>query len=244
MRNIKAVISYCGTAYHGFQRQDNAVAVQNVLEEKLSELTNAAVKINGCSRTDTGVHDNEYCFSFLTEHNIPCQSLIRGLNSKLPDDIAIHHCEDVSEDFHARFSCIGKEYQYVILNKPTRDPFMADRAFHYPFPLDDELIAKAAQDIVGSHDFSSFCGIAGLKDDNVRNIEYVKLQREGDIVRIFIKGDGFLYNMVRIIAGTLIYINEGRIAPDAIPCILASKDRNNAGKTAVPWGLYLNKVFY
>lgn len=244
MRNIKVTMSYCGTAYHGFQRQENAVAVQNVLEEKLSELTNAPVKINGCSRTDTGVHANEYCFSFFTEHRIPCESLIKGLNSKLPDDIAVHYCEDVPEDFHARFSCTGKEYQYIILNTQTRDPFLADRAFHYPFQFNDEIVRKAAADFVGAHDFTSFCGISGLKDDNVRCIEYFKVCRDGDIVRFFVKGDGFLYNMVRIMAGTLIYINEGRIAADAIPSIIASKDRNLAGKTAVPCGLYLNKVFY
>ncbi|MBQ8781619.1 MAG: tRNA pseudouridine(38-40) synthase TruA [Oscillospiraceae bacterium] len=244
MRNIKVTMSYCGTAYHGFQRQENAVAVQNVLEDKLSELTNAPVKVNGCSRTDTGVHASEYCFSFFTEHPIPCQSLIRGLNSKLPDDIAVHFCEDVPESFHARFSCTGKEYRYVILNRSTRDPFLSERAFHYPFTLDDRLIEKSAQDFVGSHDFSAFCGISGLKADNVRTIEYFKVQRNADTVELYVKGDGFLYNMVRIMAGTLIYINEGRIAPDAIPSILASKDRNNAGKTAVACGLYLNRVFY
>ncbi len=244
MRNIKATISYRGTAYHGFQRQENAVAVQNILEEKLSELTNAPVKVSGCSRTDTGVHANEYCFSFFTEHKIPCASLIRGLNSKLPDDIAVHLCEDVSENFHARFSCTGKEYVYLILNRPTKDPFTADLAFHYPFPLDEKLLHKAAQDFVGTHDFTSFCGVSGIKDDNTRTIEYFKVERDGDMVKLSVKGDGFLYNMVRIMVGTLIYINEGRLAPDSIPYILSSMDRNNAGKTAVPYGLYLNKVFY
>lgn len=244
MRNLKVTMSYCGTAYHGFQRQENAVAVQNILEDKLAELTNSPVRINGCSRTDTGVHANEYCFSFLTEHNIPCQSLVRGLNSKLPDDIAIHLCEEADEDFHARFSCTGKEYCYIILNKSTRDPFLSDRAFHYPFPLDDALLEKAAQDFTGMHDFSAFCGVSGLKADNTRTIDYFRVIRDNDIVRFYVKGDGFLYNMVRIMAGTLIYINEGRIAPDAIPAIIGSKDRNKAGKTAVACGLYLNRVFY
>lgn len=244
MRNIKAIMSYRGTAYHGFQRQENAVAVQNILEEKLSELTNCTVKVNGCSRTDTGVHANEYCFSFYTEHKIPCASLIRGINSKLPDDIAVHSFEDVPDDFHARFSCTGKEYVFLILNRPTKDPFFADLAFHYPFKLDEKLLHNAAQAFVGTHDFTSFCGVAGVKDDNTRTIEYFKVVREGDMVKMYVKGDGFLYNMVRIMVGTLIYINEGRLAPDSIPSILAAKDRNCAGKTAVPHGLYLNKVFY
>lgn len=244
MRNIKVLISYRGTAYHGFQRQENAVGIQNVLEEKLSYLTNGSVKINGCSRTDTGVHANEYCFSFETAHGIPCSNLIRGLNSTLPDDIAVHHCEDVSLDFHARFSCIGKEYQYLILNQPTRDPFLSDLAFHYPYPLDTELLNRAARDYIGTHDFTSFCGTSNQKENNVRSIEYFYIEKDENLVKLLVKGDGFLYNMVRIMVGTLICINEGKIAPDAIPAILDAKDRNTAGKTAVPHGLYLNKVFY
>ena len=244
MRNIKVLISYRGTAYHGFQRQENAVGIQNVLEEKLSYLTNGSVKINGCSRTDTGVHANEYCFSFETAHGIPCSNLIRGLNSTLPDDIAVHNCEDVSSDFHARFSCIGKEYQYLILNQPTRDPFLSDLAFHYPYPLDTELLNRAARDYIGTHDFTSFCGTSNQKENNVRSIEYFYIEKDENLVKLLVKGDGFLYNMVRIMVGTLICINDGKIAPDAIPAILDAKDRNAAGKTAVPHGLYLNKVFY
>lgn len=247
MRNIKAVMSYDGTAYHGFQRQENAVGIQNILEEKLSYLTNGDVKVNGCSRTDTGVHANEYCFSFNTEHPIPCNNIVRGLNSLLPNDIAIRSCEDVPLDFHARYSCKGKEYMYLILNSPVKDPFLANRAFHYPYSLDIPLIRKAAQDLVGTHDFTSFCGTANQKDNSVRTIEYFRVEtaaKNENIVKFIVKGDGFLYNMVRIMAGTLIYINEGRIPADAVPYILEAKNRNKAGKTAVPYGLYLNRVYY
>lgn len=244
MRNIKVLISYRGTSYHGFQRQENSVGIQNVLEEKLSYLTNAAVKINGCSRTDTGVHANEYCFSFETEHSIPCNNIIRGLNSTLPDDIAVHFCEDVPDDFHARYSCKGKEYQYLILNQPTRNPFYSDLAFHYPYNLDTELIYGAAQDFIGTHDFTSFCGTSNQKENSIRTIEYFKVEKNENLVKLLVKGDGFLYNMVRIMVGTLIYINENRISADAIPSIIEARDRNKAGKTAVPYGLYLNKVFY
>lgn len=244
MRNIKVLMSYRGTAYHGFQRQENSVAIQNILEEKLSYLTAAPVKINGCSRTDTGVHANEYCFSFQTEHKIPCANIIRGMNSLLPDDIALHDCCEVPEDFHARYSCKGKEYQYLILNAPTKDPFRADLAFHYPFRLDTELMHRAAQDYVGTHDFTSFCGTANQKENNVRTIEYFLIEKDENLVKLLVKGDGFLYNMVRIMVGTLIYINEGRIPADGIPEILAAKNRDAAGKTAVPYGLYLNKVYY
>lgn len=244
MRNLKVLAAYCGTAYHGFQRQENAVGVQNILEEKLSLLTNGDVKINGCSRTDTGVHANEYCFSFETEHNIPCNNIIRGMNSILPDDISILSCEEVPADFHARYSCIAKEYEYLILNRQSKDPFLAGRALHYPFKLDIPLIEKAAQDFVGTHDFTSFCGTANLKENTVRTIEYFKVIQNENLVKLIVKGDGFLYNMVRIMVGTLIFINEGKLDAGSIPAIIEAKDRNLAGKTIGAQGLYLNKVFY
>ncbi|MDE6709860.1 MAG: tRNA pseudouridine(38-40) synthase TruA [Oscillospiraceae bacterium] len=244
MRNLKVFTAYCGTAYHGFQRQENAVGVQNILEEKLSLLTNGDVKINGCSRTDTGVHANEYCFSFETEHGIPCNNIIRGMNSILPDDISILSCEEVPADFHARYSCIAKEYEYLILNRLSKDPFLAGRALHYPFKLDIPLIEKAAQDFVGTHDFTSFCGTANLKENTVRTIEYFKVIQNENLVKLIVKGDGFLYNMVRIMVGTLIFINEGKLDAGSIPAIIEAKDRNLAGKTIGAQGLYLNKVFY
>ena len=244
MRNLKVMAAYRGTAYHGFQRQENAVGIQNIIEEKLSGLTDAPVKINGCSRTDTGVHANEYCFSFETEHNIPCGNIVRGMNSLLPDDIAILSCEEAPADFHARYSCIGKEYVYLILNRPCKDPFMADLALHYPFALDTELMENSAQAFVGTHDFTSFCGTANQKEDSVRTIEYFRIRKNENLVKLIVKGDGFLYNMVRIMAGTLIFINEKKLAPDSIPSILEAKDRNLAGKTVQAQGLYLNKVFY
>lgn len=244
MRNLKVMMSYRGTAYHGFQRQENAVGIQNVLEDKLSELTNSPVKINGCSRTDTGVHANEYCFSFMTEHKIPCGNIVRGMNSLLPDDLAVHFCEEAAEDFHARYSCKGKEYLYLILNRPSKSPFLADMALHYPYPLDIKLMERAALDFVGTHDFTSFCGTANQKEDSVRTIEYFKIEKDENLVKLLVKGDGFLYNMVRIMAGTLIYINEKKLASDSIPVILAAKNRNLAGKTLQAHGLYLNKLYY
>lgn len=244
MRNLKVFTAYCGTAYHGFQRQENAVGVQNILEEKLSLLTNGEVKINGCSRTDTGVHANEYCFSFETEHGIPCNNIIRGMNSILPDDISILSCEEVPADFHARYSCIAKEYEYLILNRQSKDPFLAGRVLHYPFKLDIPLIEKAAQDFVGTHDFTSFCGTANLKENTVRTIEYFRVTQCENLVKLIVKGDGFLYNMVRIMVGTLIFINENKLEADSIPKILEARDRNLAGKTIGAQGLYLNKVFY
>lgn len=244
MRNLKVRISYCGTAYHGFQRQDNAVGVQNVLEDRLSRLTSEQVRINGCSRTDTGVHANEYYFSFNTDSVIPCENIVRGMNSILPMDIAVHECEEVSPDFHARYSCRGKEYIYLILNRKTRDPFLEGRAFHYPYELDIGAMNAGATHIEGTHDFRCFCGALGIKDNTVRTVECCNVTRQGDRAVITVRGDGFLYNMVRIIAGTLIYISEKKLSPDDIPRIIEGRDRNAAGITAKAEGLYLNRIFY
>lgn len=243
-RNLKVKIAYRGTAYHGFQRQENSVGVQNVIESVLSQLTASKTVIYGCSRTDTGVHANEYFFSFNTEHSIPCENIIRGMNSLLPDDIAVLDCEEVSADFHARYSCTGKEYIYKILNRKTKDPFLSDLAYHYPYPMDISAMNRAAERIVGTHDFLCFCGSLGIKENSVRTVKRCDVAKEGDIVTITAEGDGFLYNMVRIIAGTLIYVSEGRLSPEDIDGIIASRDRNRAGVTAKPWGLYLNRVFY
>ena len=244
MRNLKVIMAYRGTAYHGFQRQENAVGIQNVLEEKLSALTNSAVKLNGCSRTDAGVHAREYCFSFETEHTIPCANIVRGINSLLPDDLAVLSCEEAPADFHARYSCKGKEYLYLILNRREKDPFLADMALHYPYELDTELLARAAQDFIGRHDFTSFCGTANQKSDSFRTIEYFRIEKSENLVKLLVKGDGFLYNMVRIMVGTLIFINEDKLSADSVPRILAARDRNLAGKTVPAHGLYLNKVYY
>lgn len=243
-RNLKVMISYCGTNYHGFQRQNNAVSVQNVLEEKLSYLTDETVKINGCSRTDTGVHANEYCFSFRTNHRIPCSNIIRGMNSLLPGDIAVYSCEEAPDDFHARYSCKGKQYIYMFLNTPYRDPFLDDRAFHYPYEMDIDRMNRAAACIIGTHDFTSFCGALGAKEDSVRTITECFVRDCGRIKELVISGDGFLYNMVRIIAGTLMSVNEGRLAPEDMDELIGCRCRSRAGVTAKPHGLYLNKVFY
>ncbi len=244
MRNICVKCSFCGTAYHGFQRQNNSVAVQNVIEASLTRITKADVHINGCSRTDTGVHAREFYFSFRTDSPIPCSGLVKALNSILPGDIAVSGCADMDDGFHARYSCKGKEYEYMIYNAAVRDPFLDNRALHYPYKLDTERIAAAGKYLTGRHDFSSFCGYDGLKEDNVRTVTDLRVSRDADMVSVFISADGFLYNMVRIIIGTLLDVNEGRREPDDMPLLLEKKDRCCAGDTAPAYGLYLNRVFY
>lgn len=244
MRRFKVTIAYKGTAYHGFQRQINAIGIQNIIEDALSVLTNSRVSIEGCSRTDTGVHANMFVFSFSADCRITCGGLVRGMNSSLPNDIAVLSCEETDPDFHARYSCKGKEYKYVILNTPVRSPFMYDTALHYGRSISLDRINSAAAHIIGTHDFTSFCGTANIKENPVRTVDVCCACRNGDIVTLTISGDGFLYNMVRIITGTLLWVNEGRLEPEDIPGILAGKDRRKAGRTAPACGLYLNRVFY
>lgn len=244
LRNLKLTIAYKGTNYHGFQKQKNAITVQEILETTLSKLLNENVNIYGCSRTDSGVHANDYCVSLYTQKMVPNNKFIRGLNSYLPSDISILDCEDVDLDFHARYSCKAKEYLYLIHNSESKNPFAKDLEYHYNRPLDIEMIKRASEFLVGTHDFKSFCSYNNEKVNTTRTIYYIDIKKDINTVKILVKGDGFLYNMVRIIIGTLLYVNEGKIKVDYIPEILKLKDRKYAGKTAQSHGLYLNKVYY
>lgn len=244
MRNLKVLTAYRGTNYHGFQRQNNALTVQAVLEKAVSKVLNEPVTIIGCSRTDTGVHANEFCFNVKTESNIRNIGFCRGVNGELPDDISILSCEDVPLDFHARYDCKGKEYIYKMHCSESKDPFGTDLAYHYRRKFDIEAARKAAAHLVGTHDFASFCADCTSVSTTVRTIYSLEIENSGTSVIVLVKGDGFLYNMIRIIAGTLMDVSEGRISPDDIPAILEAKDRLKAGRTAMAHGLYLNKVYY
>lgn len=244
MKNFLIKLSYNGSAYHGWQRQKNAYTVEQAVEEALYILTGQDICVNGCSRTDAGVHAREYYASFTVDSPIDERGIIFGLNPKLPDDIAVLDCKEVAPDFHARYRCKGKEYEYIVHNSRIKNPFYKDTAYRTAYPIDAELINKSAQDLVGEHDFKAFCSTACEKENTVRNIKYFKVHREGEFVVFNVLGDGFLYNMVRIMVGTLLFINDGKIKADAIPDIIRSKDRKKAGKTVPPQGLYLNKVFY
>ena len=244
MRNLKVIMAYRGTSYHGYQRQDNALTVQEVVEKCVSRVLNTQTEIYGCSRTDTGVHANEFCFSLNTQRDIPVRNFVRGVNGYLPSDISILSCEEADENFHARYSCVSKEYLYLIHNSESRNPFTEDLQYHYRRKMNIDIMKKAASYFVGTHDFRSFCSAHTDKVDTTRTIYSLSIEKENDLVKVLVKGDGFLYNMVRIIIGTLLWVNEGRIQPDQIPGIFLKADRKYAGKTAPPHGLYLNKVFY
>ena len=244
MRNLKIMTAYRGTNYHGFQIQNNAVTVQEVLQKGVSVVLNEKVSIIGCSRTDTGVHANQFCFNVHTNSQINTRGFIRGVNGHLPDDISILSCEEVPENFHARFDCKGKEYIYKIHCSESKNPFASDLMLHYRRKLDLDAIRKASSYFVGTHDFSSFCADCTNVSTTIRTIYSLKIENYGDTVIVLVKGDGFLYNMIRIIVGTLIDVSEGRFLPDDIPEIITAKNRLRAGRTAMAHGLYLNRVFY
>ena len=170
MRNLKVFMAYRGTNYHGYQKQDNAVTVQETVENALSVILNEKVSMHGCSRTDTGVHANNYCFSVKTDSKIPTKGFVRGMNGQLPLDISILSCEDVDEDFHARYSCIAKEYIYLIHNSESKDPFSTDLKLHYRRPIDEQRVLKAAKYFIGTHDFAAFCADSTGKLSTVRTI--------------------------------------------------------------------------
>jgi tRNA pseudouridine38-40 synthase len=242
--NRKITMSYRGTAYNGFQRQNNAVGVQNILEDALLRLTGEEIGINGVSRTDTGVHADDYCFSFESESKIPEKNFVTGLNSLLPADMAVYSCDIVPPDFHARYSCVAKEYVYIIRNERIRNPFDYDLSLLYGLPIDDIALNDELNCLVGTHDFASFCGSKGLHKNTTRTIMNISLTRNEIFVKLLVKGDGFLYNMVRIIVGTILEINEGKKSYGSLPDILAACDRKAAGRTAPPEGLHLHKIYY
>ena len=247
MRNLKVFIAYNGAEYHGFQRQGNAVTVQEIAERCIGRLLKIPPPvIYGCSRTDAGVHARQFCFNVHIDSSIPCEGFIKGMNTLLPPDIAVLSCEDAPEDFHARFCARGKEYVYLISNTPQRDVFLQKLAYHYPYALDMDKMNLAAQLFLGEHDFGAFCraeGKARMKS-TVRTIYDFRAEKRGTVCEIRISGSGFLYNMVRICAGTLIYVSEGRRTIEDVKTALETGDRSFAGITLPPEGLYLNKVIY
>ncbi len=248
MRNLLITIRFCGVAYHGFQVQKNAITVCEVFQDGVEKLLGRRPDVKGCSRTDAGVHANHYCLSMQLEDGMtaPCHGLQKGLNSVLPGDITVLDCRDVAQDFHARYNCRAKRYVYIYHNAPLRDPFLRGRAYHCDarYTLDEKAMNEAAAQFVGRHDFTSFCAAGGSVEDKHRSILSAEVKREGDIVKFWVTGDGFLYNMVRIMAGTLLEVGQGRRTAEEIPAIIDSCSRSEAGITLPPDGLYLDKVYY
>ncbi|MEG9298713.1 tRNA pseudouridine(38-40) synthase TruA [Mangrovibacillus sp. Mu-81] len=245
MQRVKCTISYDGTGFHGYQIQPRQRTVQGVLEDTLSAIHKGVrIRVTASGRTDAGVHAYGQVFHFDTPLTIPQEKWPVVLNTRLPDEVTIKHAEFVSEDFHARFSVVNKEYRYRVYTEEWRSPFHRHFALHYPHTLSIGEMKKAALDLIGKHDFTSFCSAKTEVEDKVRNLYSITITELEDGLVFSFKGDGFLYNMVRILVGTLLEVGSGNIRSEDMKSILAAEDRNRAGKTAPPHGLYLWEVEY
>lgn len=250
---ILLTLSYVGTNYCGYQVQKNAVSIQQRLNEAAKALFGFDCDIVGCSRTDRGVHANMFCAT-VSKHaeegiasTIPEDAIPRAFNSYLPGDIAVKCAKYVDDEFHARYNVKSKEYVYKLYNAPLSDPFLYGRVWHYKEYISDEKLEKmneAAAHFCGKHDFSSFMASGSKITDAVREVMSAEVKRNGNLIEFTVCADGFLYNMVRIMMGTLVFVAEGKIAPEDIPAIIEAKNRALAGMTAPADGLYLNRVEY
>ncbi|MBQ9516933.1 MAG: tRNA pseudouridine(38-40) synthase TruA [Eubacterium sp.] len=244
MKRLLITIKYDGTSYHGWQVQQNALSVQEEFQNAVEKVFLKRLDVKGCSRTDSGVHANMYCLTLDTDMNITDEGVVLALNTKLPPDISAVDCREVPLDFHPRYSCVSKEYVYKIYNGKFRDPFLEKYAYHYRYNLDAEYLNREAKHFLGTHDFAGFCSVNSDVEDTRRTITKAEVTRDGDMVTFTFEGDGFLYNMVRIMVGTLLFVNEGKIKEGELADVIASASRKRAGRTAPPQGLYLNKVNY
>ncbi len=243
-----AKIKYLGTNFHGFQVQPNERTVQGELCRALAEAIGSEVRVTGVSRTDGGVHANEFCITVdAPTSTVPAERLPLAVARFLPTDLSLYFAASCPVDFHPRYDAVSKEYLYRIINSPIYDPFEYGRAWFIPKPISDDavsLMRRACEYMVGEHDFSAFMSEGSDVTDTVRNLMYINITKTDKLIEIRVAADGFLYNMVRIIVGTLIEVANGRITPEEIPDIIASCDRSRAGMTAPAEGLYLNKVSY
>ncbi len=243
-----AKIKYLGTDFHGFQVQPEKRTVQGELCRALSETLGSKCMVTGCSRTDSGVHANEFCVTVKCDGaTVPAEKLPIASAQFLPQDLSLFYAKECDEGFHPRYDATGKEYLYRIYNSKIPDPFEFGRSWFLPRIITDDGLDRmrmAAKAFIGEHDFTSFMSAGADVESPVRTVTYLDIARVGDVIEIKIHADGFLYNMVRIIVGTLTEVAFGRFNPDSIESILASKNRKKAGMTAPAEGLYLNRVDY
>ncbi|EMF0084934.1 tRNA pseudouridine(38-40) synthase TruA [Enterococcus hirae] len=247
MTRYKAIIAYDGTHFNGFQKQPNGRTVQEEMEKTLKKMANGKeITVFGSGRTDAGVHAMGQVIHFDYPEERPLERMRFALDTQSPEDIAVKAVEIVSDDFHARYLVKEKTYQFrVDIGKP-RSPFRRHYASYFPYPLDLSKIQRALPDLIGTHDFTSFCASGSSIEDKVRTIYEAKMEvnEAGDELLFTFRGNGFLYKMIRILVGTLLKIGNGRLSENSIPEIIAKKDRNAAGPTAHPEGLYLYEVVY
>lgn len=245
MKRIKLTVAYDGTNYHGWQVQPNAVTIEGKLNEAISELTKESIQVIGASRTDAGVHALGNVAVFDTESRIPGEKFSYALNQRLPDDIVIQQSQEVDKDFHPRYCTCEKTYEYVILNRKFPLPEYRNTAFFYYGDLDIKAMQEATKAFLGEHDFAGFCSAGAQVKTTVRTIyELTVEKKDNDMICIRVRGNGFLYNMVRIIAGTLLEVGKGNIEAKSLENRIAAADRSQAGPTAPARGLKLITIQY
>lgn len=245
MKNIKLTIEYDGTNYLGWQKQKSSKnTIQETIEIAISKIVKKEVAITGSSRTDSGVHAKGMVANFYTDSNVPPERFREAINTKLPDDIAIIKSEEVSEEFHSRYDSKGKTYCYTIINRDEKVALYKNFSYHVKEKLDIDEMKKACQYFIGKHDFKAFKTNGSSVKTSIRTIKDLHIENEGNIIKVFVTADGFLYNMVRIIVGTLILVGSNKIKEDFVKNIIESGVRQNAGKCAPANGLCLEKVFY
>ena len=244
MRNIKLTIEYDGTSYGGWQKQKNNRTIQQCIEEAIKLLTGEDVELIGSSRTDAGVHAKGMVANFITNSKIPSDKFREAINTKLPDDIGIIKSEEVDKNFHSRYDSKGKTYCYTLVNRYEKVCIGRNYVYQVRDELNYNLMKEAAKYFLGKHDFKAFKTNGSSVKTSVRTINGLELELKGDVIKIFVSADGFLYNMVRIIVGTLIEVGKGKIKPEDIESIIRNGDRSKAGPCVPPNGLVLEKVFY
>lgn len=245
MHNFRMVLAYDGTRYQGWQRQGNtANTIQEKLEAALSRILDQTVEVSGSGRTDAGAHASGQVASFRADTELTAEEILSRLRRYLPEDIGVLSLTDADARFHARLSAREKTYVYRVWNSEIPNVFERHYVYRMPAALEVGLMRTAAEDIVGQHDFMAFCSNKHGKKSTVRTVKCLRIERLGPEIRFTITGDGFLYNMVRILVGTLLEIGQGKRAPHGIPDILASRVRENAGETVPAGGLCLTEVRY
>ncbi|WP_313756255.1 tRNA pseudouridine(38-40) synthase TruA [Tissierella sp.] len=244
MKNIKLIIEYEGTNYSGWQKQENAITIQEKLEDAIEILVGEKIKLIGSGRTDGKVHALGQVANFLTTSSIPGEKYKYALKFLLPDDITIIESEEVDLKFHSRFDAIKKRYKYIVYNGELPRAIYRNFSYHVPYDIDINKMIEASQHLIGTHDFSSFMAADSEVNSTIRTIYDVSIKKNKELIEFSIEGNSFLRNMVRIIVGTLLYIGFGKIDGDKLPKIILDKKRKGAGPTAPPQGLFLEKVYY
>jgi len=245
-RNIKLILEYDGTNYHGWQSQAGSgrPTVQETVERAIRELSHEEAELFSSGRTDAGVHALGHVANFTIMKEMPPEAWAPALNHHLPFDIRVLRSQEAAPDFHARYSASGKTYRYVILNRHAPSALHRSRAWHIPKKLNLAAMRRAAKYLVGARDFSAFRASACGAKNPVRSLKTLLIKKRGDFIEILLTADAFLQHMARNIAGTLVDVGLGRLKPDEVKRILASKDRRLAGRTAPPQGLFLVEVYY